>query len=669
MINSSVPSFPFCAFVGQEEARKLLTLILINPSIGGLLITGEKGTGKSTLIRSISSLLPQQKFIKGCVFHLTESQRWFCRYCKEFPSIPKTCTPQQIEIRSPYFINLPLNITEDNLCGSIHLEKTLIEGKRCLQPGILAKVNKGILYIDEVNLLEEHITHLLLDVSVSEINQIRREGICVSHPSSFILIGSMNPEEGELSPEFLDRFGLSIEISALKDPQARIEVLKRIEDMEKGKKKFLKDYDLIQKKLQQKIKRARYLLKEVRCAGALYSLICTLCREKNVAGHRADIVLMEAAKAMAALQGRREVIQEDILSLLPYVLAHRKRNPSPPPPPSSKNSKDHDQKEKDNSSADSNSKDSQNRPNHHHPLSSSSQEEKPLSSHNQKKQEIFPIGDPFKPKTILSSPLDNKTRPPRGKRSPSKIRCNRGQYIRASNNIYANDIALDATIRSAAPYQHLRKKEHRRHLKIIIHKGDLKGKVRKKKVANLIVFVLDTSGSMGVEGRMRATKGAILSLLMDTYQKRDKVALITFNRCYAHLILPPTNSVELAVKLLRTLPVGGRTPLSLALLKTHNLLSNQLRREPELRPLVIFITDGRANLPMGIGAAEDEVANLCIQLGHDFTQGQFIIIDTERPGPLNFGMCKKWAKLMGAHYLKVEELRGESLINLTKENI
>ncbi len=659
--------YPFPAFVGQEDLKRLLLITIVNPKVGGILIRGEKGTGKSTLARACVPLLPREDFLDGCVFHLTPEQRWFCRYCRDLSFIRKKCHPETINRSSPPFLTLPLNVTEENLCGGMDLEETLSQGRVIFGPGLLCGANHGVLYVDEINLLDRHLVNILLDVIASGINIVEREGISLYHPSNFILIGSMNPEEGELAPELTDRFGLSIEVKGLKTPEERVELIKRREEFDADPVGFEKRFFPSLRMLQKRILMARASLRNIRSPSAIYSLVCEICRDVPVEGHRGDIALLEAARANAAIEGREEVLEEDVLYVAPYVVQHRrKRQETSPSTTPQKKDPSPSPEEKEGVEGDTSGV-AKEGPHASREEGHSPSRESPSTPGD--RDRVFEIGEVFKVREFMGV-RDNMRRRAHGKRTPSKIRGKKGHYMRATTHKVIEDIAIDATIRAAAPYQLTRRQGlSSPSLKVVIYPGDLRGKIRKKKTSNLILFVLDTSGSMGARGRMSATKGAILSLLLDSYQKRDKVALITFNREEATLILPPTNSMDMAVRLLKKLPVGGRTPLSLALSKTYLFLQQQLRRSPFLNPVVLFITDGRPNVSLRDRPPVEEVEDICISLARDFPGIKFIVIDTEKKGPMEFGLCNRWATLLGAHYFKIEDLKKETLLNLAKEKM
>ncbi len=313
--------YPFSAIVGQEAMKTALILHAVDPSIGGVLIRGHKGTAKSTAVRSLVDLLPSLQIVEGCTYHCAPDSATFvhdeCR--QKFESGESFITA---ECPVP-LVELPLGATEDRLVGSLHLECVIHEGERVFEPGLLAKANRGILYVDEVNLLDDHLVDLLLDTSASGINRVEREGISVVHPAAFILIGTMNPEEGELRPQFLDRFGLCIGVSGESDVKLRCELIRRRLAFEKDPLKFCKSWKTAQNALQQQIVKARLQLSKVSVSDEALNAASTLAVKVGAQGHRAEITMIKVAMALAAFQERNSVTNADIIEAATMALPHR----------------------------------------------------------------------------------------------------------------------------------------------------------------------------------------------------------------------------------------------------------------------------------------------------------------------------------------------------------
>ncbi len=645
--------YPFSAVIGQEELKLSLLLNAVNPKIGGVVIRGEKGTAKSTAVRALGALLPEKnRAIEG-------------------------------EGCSPAVVTLPLNATEDMVAGGIDFQRTMKEGRRVFQPGLLAKADGGILYIDEVNLLDDHIVDIVLDAAASGENHVEREGISFLHKASFVLVGTMNPEEGEIRPQLLDRFGLCVEVTAESDSGKRVELMVRREAFDADNRGFILKYRKENKRIAAQIANARGLLPLVAVASHLRGFITELSRENNVAGHRADLVIEQAAKAHAAYRGMREVTVDDITAVAGLVLAHRRRDPVSPPPPEQPQGRRGDQEKSDreNNERQEQSREEAGQGGNKDSGSSPQKEEQRQGECEENDmsdgdglpgiddgpaapvmEQLFDVGAPFKVRKI-SSPKDRKTRRGSGRRSRSRVSQKQGRYTKSTMTRKNNDIALDATLRAAAPFQCHR--DNSRGMAVVLKEQDIREKIREKRLGNLLIFIVDASGSMGAKGRMIASKGAVMSLLVDAYQKRDKIAMVSFRKDEAVVNLPVTSSVELAAAMLREMPVGGRTPFSAGMVKGYEIACNHLIKEPEGRPILIVITDGKANKALGPGKPLDEAFEISRKISRE-ERIRFLVVDTEEPGLVNFGLAGKIAGLLGADYYKIDDLQADSLLNIVK---
>ena len=668
--------YPFPAIVGQEELKLSLILNAINPGTGGVLIRGEKGTAKSTAVRALASLLPEIEVVGGCLFALSPEETAAVGRCEGC----RLCARQGGTVRRPVrVITLPLNATEDRLAGGIDFEKTTRDGKRTVQPGLLAKAHRGILYVDEVNLLDDHLVDVMLAVAASGENRIEREGVSLSHPASFILVGTMNPEEGDLRPQLLDRFGLCVEVKAETDREMRVTTMEQRETFDAAPTTFIERFAVETRELAQRIEKARLLLLKVQMPRRLRALISELCTEARVAGHRADLIIEQAARALAAFSKRLEVEDEDITRVAPLALRHRQREPGPPPP-EEKQHDDHDHshdeeppeeenEQEENPNQDEQPDDQEQPPPEFKPeqdpgdAGSSSgtpdESKEPTKPANpDAKEKVFEVGATFKVKPFNAS-KDRVFRRGSGRRSRSRISGMQGRYVKSTMPRGGKDVALDATIRAAAPYQRHRQSD----CAIAIKPEDIREKVRERRIGNVLLFVVDASSSMGARGRMTATKGAIMSLLLDAYQKRDKVAMISFNKTEARLNLPPTSSIDMAARLLAEMPVGGRTPLNAALVKTDEVLRGQLARNPTARPIVVLITDGRSNVPLADGKPMAECLKLAERLSRE-KRVRFILVDTEEQSLIRFGLAAKIAEALKARYFQTADLKADTLLDL-----
>ncbi|WP_035274270.1 putative cobaltochelatase [Desulfogranum japonicum] len=664
--------YPLAAIVGQDQLKQALLLAAVNPLLSGVLIRGEKGTAKSTMVRGLSQLLPELDVVQNCPFGCSPRNGDVrCTSCSQENAVHIT-VKKQVPL-----VTLPLNGTEDRVAGGIDFPKSLQQGKVVCAPGLLAQANRGILYVDEVNLLDDHLVDLILDASASGINRVEREGLSFTHPASFLLVGTMNPEEGELRPQLLDRFGLCVDLKGEEDPEKRVELMLRRESFDADPTVFIHQYERQTDMLRQQIVQARQALDLVQVSKYMRGFISELCVENNVAGHRADLVLEQASRAIAALEGAHEVTFDHIQQIAPLVLLHRRREAEPPPPPPPPEQDNQEQEQQEESPQEENQEQQQNEQEsgeqdqgqqppqaEESPDEQSEQgeEEQPVPMPQvEKEDQVFAIGSTFRVKAIVSA-KDRVFRRGSGRRSRTRVAQKNGRYIKSTMH-QNGDLALDATLRAAAPYQKQRGSQDG--MAVHIHSQDIRGKIREKRIGNFLLFVVDASGSMGARGRMAASKGAIMSLLLDAYQKRDQVSMITFRRKEAMVNLPPTTSVDLAGKLLAEMPVGGRTPLSAGLAKSHEQVRNYLVKNPTGRPIVVFLTDGKCNVSLGQDKPVPESMLLASALARD-ERCRYIVVDTEDQGVVTFGLAQQLAGAMQAQYFKIDDLKAESLVNIVK---
>jgi len=660
--------FPFTAIVGQEKMKMALILNAISPPIGGVLIRGERGTAKSTAARALAALLPEIEVVADCPFNCDPEQlETLCDDCRERVGRGEDLP---VTYRRTRFVDLPVSATEDRVVGTLDIELAIKRGERHFEPGVLAAANRGLLYVDEVNLLDDHVVDLLLDSAAMGVNVVEREGISFSHPARFILVGTMNPEEGELRPQLLDRFSLCVEIKGIADPQARVEILERCVQFEQDSEGFREEWEPYEEQLSREIASARELLPEVRYAPRDLLIIAELMANLSVDGHRPDIVILKTALAHAAFAGRRRINETDILAAAELALPHRlKRQPfqeetelglqdlkekltqvstelahqDAPPSLETRNSKPETSTTPDGET-----------PNLTTPLKGHQADPVPLSYIRQADMPVS-IGPTFKPRRV-ETPLDRLTRNSAGKRSFTKTERKRGRYVQSRPaNGQSDDIAFDATLRCAAPHQIHRQSGN---LALAITDEDLQRKVRVRRAANLVLFVVDASWSMAAAKRMVATKGAIMSLLDDAYQRRDQVGLVVFQKNKARLILPPTSSVELAQKALQDIPVGGKTPLSSGLLLAYRVCQRELRRNPEVMPLMILLTDGVGNVSMTDIPAQDEALKMADRIQRSDIRS--VVINMEHTS-FDRGLAQHLADALGAPCYTLQELKAEEL--------
>jgi len=682
--------YPFSAIVGQERLKRALTACAVCPSIGGVLARGQKGTAKSTAVRALAALLPHIEVVRGCPFSCAP----------EGPHCP-ACATRIAEGETPAtnwrparLVDLPLGATEDRVSGSLDLEAAIRQGRKQLEPGLLARAHRGVLYVDEVNLLSDHLVDILLDAASMGENVVEREGISFRHPAQLILIGTMNPEEGELRPQLLDRFGLCVEVAAPLDLNERMEVLRRREAFDADPASFAAQWAEEERRMARAIVEARRALPQVRIPAPLLRQATELCLEACVAGHRADIALRLTARTLAALAGREDVRAVDLDEAAELVLLHRRRMPPPPAPPEQEKEKEQKQEDPEHQHEHELEQQQEQQP---EPQQAEQQPEDARTGEDEGEMEesppkdepedepgdgeseatgspaaletIFPVGAAFRVKPIVYK-KDRVVRTGSGRRTRSRTSQKSGRYVKARHNPAPTDLALDATLRAAAPHQFRRRQElsSPQDIAVLVRASDLRQRVREKRMGHFIVFVVDASGSMGAGKRMVETKGAVLSLLLDAYQKRDKVGLVAFRGQGASVLLPPTSSVDLAYKLLEELPTGGKTPLVHGLSLGHELLQRQLRRDPASFPVLVLISDGKANVSLAGGKPLAE-AKLAARTIAEDPRIRTLVVDVEKAGLIRFGLAEGLAAEMGAQYFRIEDLHARDLVDVLRREV
>ncbi len=588
--------FPFSAIVGQRNMKRALIFNAVDPSIGGVLISGTRGTAKSTAARALAGLLPPIDVAEGDPFH---------REPAGDDAVAQVPTP---------FVNLPLGSTEDRLLGTLDIQRALQHGEKHFEPGLLAAAHRGVLYVDEVNLLPDHLVDVLLDAVAMGVNRIEREGVSFEHPARVILIGTMNPEEGELRPQLLDRFGLFVQAESYLDPAERKEVVRRRMRFDDAPDEIVAEWASSDKQLAASIVHARRALLTVATPEERFDQIAELAAEAHVDGLRADIVMVKTARAAAAFEGSDEVTAAHVEEAAELTLGHRRRSqaepppgrdPQPPPQPSRRSSPGE------------------------HQVEGREQED---SSRNlaAARESHFAVGSPLETRLPL---LPTRRGSNQGRRSDPLACRSSGAFVRAVEPRPGDSltIALTATLRAAAlegvPLAP-------RHLRV---------KQRRSRRRNLLLFVVDASGSMAASERMRAAKGAVCGLLEEAYQKRDVVGLVAFRDEGAEELLAPTRSAVRAYRRLSELPTGGRTPLGAGLAKALQIVARRQSQEAELTPYLVVVTDGRATWPRGAAWAEalEQAARIARK------KIAALCIDTES-GPVRLGQTAALARAMDA---------------------
>ncbi len=686
-------SFPFTAIVGQEPMKRALILNAIYPAIGGVLISGEKGTAKSTAARALTALLPEISVVADCPYSCDpERAEETCASCRERWDRGERLPVATRRVR---MVELPVGATEDRLLGTLDIESALQDGTVRFEPGLLAAAHRGILYVDEVNLLPDHLVDALLDVAASGVNVVEREGISFAHPARFILVGTMNPEEGELRPQFLDRFGIAAEVLALQDPELRYEVVRRRLAFERDPKGFSHAWQTEEQEEARLIGEAAARLPEVRLDEALARSIAELCASSGVDGLRGDLVIHKVATALAAYAGRTHVTEEDVREAAVFALAHRRRRrpfeppsrpPAPPPQPQAGRTSVQPPPQPDESS-----------PSPPSPLREEGQgggEPSPNRAHarhDAPEWRFSPQGDGTLPLLSLkSSPRPSHT----GTRRTGASIATRGPRIgaRPAHARPVGSIAVDATLRAAARFQPRRRLLHQipsplmgegqgvgdrlpwpspptltlphqggGHItkrRIILRRQDLMLKLRRTPNQHLYILVVDSSGSMASYQRMAQVKGVLLGMLREVYRHRDGVAVIAFRGAQSELLLSPTRSPEAAQVFLSALPTGGRTPLAHALLRVEALLTQERQRKSAWVPVLVLVTDGRVNRGLTRTDPFQESLSICTRLASSGLHA--VVVDTET-GVIRLGLAMRFAHALAGSYVQLEQLmRGKA---------
>ena len=635
--------YPFSAIVGQHDLKLALLVNAVSPEVGGVLVRGEKGTAKSTAVRALARLLPRIEVVSGCPYSCDPvDPNPECPAGQHPPDAPTLSRPVRL-------VELPVGAGTDRLAGTLDIERALSEGRKAFEPGLLAAAHRGILYVDEVNLLSDHLVDLLLDVAAMGVNHVEREGVSVRHPSRFILVGTMNPEEGELRPQLLDRFGVTVEVVGNPDASDRVEVVRRRLRYEADPEVFSAEWSGEDAKLAGGVESARLRLPGVGLDEDTLFGISTLCADLGVDGLRGDLVTAKTARVLAAWDARDEVEIGDVKRAALLALSHRRRRgPFEQPgidPEEIENALSNDRPDPPDGGAPPTGE-SQNGGEG----SPGTRKAEPSEARTGTGERDHRASDPFEP-VRLEAPEKGEGGP-LGRRS--RVSGETGLPV-GDREVGDNpgDVALAATVRAAAPHQRAR---GRKGPGLEVRTEDLRQNIREGREGNLILFLVDASGSMAARKRMSAVKGAVLSLLNDAYQRRDKVALVSFRGEHAQILLPPTSSVELAASRLQDLPTGGRTPLSAGIERAAEVLNRERLRDKERRPLLVLLTDGRAT------AGPDPIAAAARLRTPGIAS---FVVDTEE-GYLRLGMAGELAGAMGARCLRLEELRADSLVDLVE---
>jgi magnesium chelatase subunit D len=611
-----VKPYPFSAIVGHEQMRLALLLCAVRPEIGGALIRGEKGTAKSTAVRGLAALL-------------------------------SAATGSGAGNANAGLVEMPLGATEDRVIGSLDLQRVLRDGEHAFSPGLLARAHGGVLYVDEVNLLHDHLVDVLLDAAAMGRVHVERDGISHSHEARFVLIGTMNPEEGELRPQLLDRFGLTVDVRASRDVEVRVQVVQQRMAYEADPDAFAERYADADAELARRIASARDLVDDVVLPDNELRRIAGLCAAFDVDGMRADLVVARAAVAHAAWRSAKTVEEQDIRVAAELALPHRRRRdpfddhgidrdeldealrqagggpePEPEPdPPGRGQSID---------------------------MEDSAQPQHSSTTAPQPARPSAPPSKVFRTRA-LTVPGVGEGAP--GRRSRARNRF--GAVVSAAAGDAAGGLHVFATLLSAA-------EQSAGAGPLRPGPDDVRRAVREGREGNLVIFVVDASGSMAARDRMAAVSGATLSLLRDAYQRRDKVAVITFRRHEARLLLPPTSSAHIAGRRLARFDTGGKTPLAEGLLAAHQLVMRERVRDRARRPLVVLLTDGRAT------GGRDPLGRSRIAAARLVAEGVAAVVVDCETSYVRLGLAGQLARQLGAPAVRLEQLHADHLMKTVR---